>query len=104
MERRKVFCNSHLIRLCYPTVFRPLVEKYAADEDASFAEYDEACRKLSELGFAVAAGRGRCWRGAVARSHLLSFHASFFLLGWGGVGWGGAVLRQLLDLEDPYVG
>ncbi|CAN6463172.1 unnamed protein product [Victoria cruziana] len=32
--------------------FRPLVEKYAADEDAFFADYAEAHRKLSELGFA----------------------------------------------------
>ncbi|KAL3530637.1 hypothetical protein ACH5RR_009959 [Cinchona calisaya] len=34
--------------------FRPLVEKYAADEDAFFADYAEAHRKLSELGFAEA--------------------------------------------------
>nr|AAC08576.1 ascorbate peroxidase [Zantedeschia aethiopica] len=33
-------------------VFRPLVEKYAADEDAFFADYTEAHLKLSELGFA----------------------------------------------------
>ncbi|XP_031477644.1 L-ascorbate peroxidase, cytosolic-like [Nymphaea colorata] len=33
-------------------VFRPLVEKYAADEDAFFADYAEAHRRLSELGFA----------------------------------------------------
>jgi len=33
-------------------VFRPLVEKYAADEDAFFADYAEAHLKLSELGFA----------------------------------------------------
>uniref|UniRef100_A0A0E0LQ61 L-ascorbate peroxidase n=1 Tax=Oryza punctata TaxID=4537 RepID=A0A0E0LQ61_ORYPU len=32
--------------------FRPLVEKYAADEDAFFADYAEAHLKLSELGFA----------------------------------------------------
>ena len=31
-------------------VFRPLVEKYAADEDAFFADYAEAHQKLSELG------------------------------------------------------
>ncbi|XP_071911791.1 L-ascorbate peroxidase, cytosolic-like [Coffea arabica] len=31
---------------------RPLVEKYAADEDAFFADYAEAHLKLSELGFA----------------------------------------------------
>ncbi|KAK4342973.1 hypothetical protein RND71_038789 [Anisodus tanguticus] len=31
-------------------VFRPLVEKYAADEDAFFADYAEAHLKLSELG------------------------------------------------------
>ncbi|CAI9765894.1 unnamed protein product [Fraxinus pennsylvanica] len=30
--------------------FRPLVEKYAADEDAFFADYAEAHLKLSELG------------------------------------------------------
>ncbi|KAF5930919.1 hypothetical protein HYC85_031792, partial [Camellia sinensis] len=30
--------------------FRPLVEKYAADEDAFFADYAEAHMKLSELG------------------------------------------------------
>nr|QCA42646.1 ascorbate peroxidase [Citrullus lanatus] len=36
-------------------VFRPLVEKYAADEDAFFADYVEAHLKLSELGFADAA-------------------------------------------------
>nr|UIP35225.1 bifunctional p-coumarate 3-hydroxylase/ascorbate peroxidase 2 [Leucojum aestivum] len=33
-------------------VFRPLVDKYAADEDAFFADYAEAHLKLSELGFA----------------------------------------------------
>ncbi|KAG9453309.1 hypothetical protein H6P81_006213 [Aristolochia fimbriata] len=33
-------------------VFRPLVEKYAEDEDAFFADYAEAHLKLSELGFA----------------------------------------------------
>ncbi|XVF46413.1 hypothetical protein PTKIN_Ptkin03bG0024600 [Pterospermum kingtungense] len=32
-------------------VFRPLVEKYAADEDAFFADYAESHLKLSELGF-----------------------------------------------------
>ncbi|KAH7843404.1 hypothetical protein Vadar_016203 [Vaccinium darrowii] len=31
-------------------VFRPLVEKYAADEDAFFADYAESHLKLSELG------------------------------------------------------
>ncbi|EXB37689.1 L-ascorbate peroxidase 2 [Morus notabilis] len=31
-------------------IFRPLVEKYAADEDAFFADYAEAHLKLSELG------------------------------------------------------
>ncbi|CAN6576493.1 unnamed protein product [Malus baccata var. baccata] len=35
-------------------VFRPLVETYAADEDAFFADYAEAHLKLSELGFADA--------------------------------------------------
>ncbi|KAM3689063.1 hypothetical protein ACJW31_09G017400 [Castanea mollissima] len=35
-------------------VFRPLVEKYAADEDAFFADYADAHLKLSELGFADA--------------------------------------------------
>ena len=35
-------------------VFRPLVEKYAADEDAFFADYAESHMKLSELGFAEA--------------------------------------------------
>ncbi len=35
-------------------VFRPLVEKYAADEDAFFDDYAEAHLKLSELGFADA--------------------------------------------------
>ncbi|KAK4408545.1 L-ascorbate peroxidase 1, cytosolic [Sesamum angolense] len=34
--------------------FRPFVEKYAADEDAFFADYAEAHLKLSELGFADA--------------------------------------------------
>ncbi|KAF5207332.1 L-ascorbate peroxidase, cytosolic [Thalictrum thalictroides] len=34
--------------------FRPLVEKYAADEDAFFADYAEAHLKLSELGFSDA--------------------------------------------------
>ncbi|KAJ8535552.1 hypothetical protein K7X08_023272 [Anisodus acutangulus] len=34
--------------------FRPLVEKYAVDEDAFFADYAEAHLKLSELGFAEA--------------------------------------------------
>ncbi|KAL4334867.1 hypothetical protein GQ457_07G034120 [Hibiscus cannabinus] len=34
--------------------FRPLVDKYAADEDAFFADYAEAHLKLSELGFADA--------------------------------------------------
>ncbi|XP_039069003.1 L-ascorbate peroxidase, cytosolic-like isoform X1 [Hibiscus syriacus] len=34
--------------------FRPLVDKYAADEDAFFTEYAEAHLKLSELGFADA--------------------------------------------------
>ncbi|CAD5194507.1 unnamed protein product [Musa acuminata subsp. malaccensis] len=33
-------------------VFRPLVEKYAADEDAFFADYAEAHLRLSELGYA----------------------------------------------------
>ncbi|CAH2041446.1 unnamed protein product [Thlaspi arvense] len=31
--------------------FRPLVEKYAADEDAFFADYAESHLKLSELGY-----------------------------------------------------
>uniref|UniRef100_A0A7N0V123 L-ascorbate peroxidase n=1 Tax=Kalanchoe fedtschenkoi TaxID=63787 RepID=A0A7N0V123_KALFE len=35
-------------------VFRPLVEKYAADEDAFFEDYKEGHLKLSELGFAEA--------------------------------------------------
>ncbi|CAN1829814.1 L-ascorbate peroxidase, cytosolic [Linum perenne] len=35
-------------------VFRPLVEKYAKDEDAFFADYAEGHMKLSELGFADA--------------------------------------------------
>jgi L-ascorbate peroxidase len=35
-------------------VFRPLVEKYAADEKAFFEDYKEAHLKLSELGFADA--------------------------------------------------
>jgi len=35
-------------------IFRPLVEKYAADEDAFFADYAESHMKLSELGFADA--------------------------------------------------
>ncbi|XP_059297584.1 L-ascorbate peroxidase 1, cytosolic [Lycium ferocissimum] len=39
--------------LCDPA-FRPLVEKYAADEDAFFADYAEAHLKLCELGFAEA--------------------------------------------------
>lgn len=34
--------------------FRPFVEKYAADEDAFFADYAVAHQKLSELGFADA--------------------------------------------------
>ncbi|KAE8700845.1 L-ascorbate peroxidase 1, cytosolic [Hibiscus syriacus] len=34
--------------------FRPLVDKYAADEDAFFFDYAEAHLKLSELGFADA--------------------------------------------------
>ncbi|XP_065866272.1 L-ascorbate peroxidase, cytosolic [Euphorbia lathyris] len=34
--------------------FRPFVDKYAADEDAFFADYAEAHMKLSELGFADA--------------------------------------------------
>ncbi|XVE90173.1 hypothetical protein DITRI_Ditri20bG0056900 [Diplodiscus trichospermus] len=34
--------------------FRPLVDKYAADEDAFFADYAESHLKLSELGFADA--------------------------------------------------
>ncbi|KAF3670924.1 L-ascorbate peroxidase, cytosolic [Capsicum annuum] len=37
-------------------VFRPLVEKYAADEDAFFADYAEAHLKLSELGCKVRCG------------------------------------------------
>ncbi|XP_015931273.1 L-ascorbate peroxidase 2, cytosolic-like, partial [Arachis duranensis] len=32
-------------------VFRPLVEKYAKDEDAFFADYTQAHLKLSELGY-----------------------------------------------------
>ncbi|XP_059429619.1 L-ascorbate peroxidase, cytosolic-like [Corylus avellana] len=36
------------------TVFRPLVDKYAADEDAFFVDFAEAHLKLSELGFADA--------------------------------------------------
>ncbi|KAL6336286.1 hypothetical protein AAG906_014455 [Vitis piasezkii] len=39
-------------------VFRPLVEKYAMDEDAFFADYAEAHLKLSELGFADAEEQG----------------------------------------------
>ncbi|XP_039120447.1 L-ascorbate peroxidase 2, cytosolic-like, partial [Dioscorea cayenensis subsp. rotundata] len=35
-------------------VFRPLVDKYAVDEDAFFTDYAEAHLKLSELGFAKA--------------------------------------------------
>nr|BAE48791.1 cytosolic ascorbate peroxidase [Codonopsis lanceolata] len=35
-------------------VFRPLVEKYAADEEAFFRDYAESHLKLSELGFAEA--------------------------------------------------
>ncbi|CAN0874876.1 L-ascorbate peroxidase, cytosolic [Linum grandiflorum] len=35
------------------SVFRPLVEKYAADEDAFFADYAEAHMKLSELGYVM---------------------------------------------------
>ncbi|KAG9129581.1 hypothetical protein Leryth_014436 [Lithospermum erythrorhizon] len=35
-------------------VFRPLVEKYAKDEDAFFADYAVSHMKLSELGFAEA--------------------------------------------------
>ncbi|KAK7261403.1 hypothetical protein RIF29_27712 [Crotalaria pallida] len=35
-------------------VFRPLVEKYAADEDAFFADYAVSHQRLSELGFADA--------------------------------------------------
>jgi L-ascorbate peroxidase len=42
------------IALLNDPVFRPLVEKYAADEDAFFADYAEAHQKLSELGFAEA--------------------------------------------------
>ncbi|XP_038707554.1 L-ascorbate peroxidase, cytosolic-like [Tripterygium wilfordii] len=38
--------------LIHDPVFRPLVEKYAADEDAFFADYAESHMKLSELGFA----------------------------------------------------
>ena len=34
--------------------FRPWVEKYAADEDAFFADYADAHMRLSELGFAEA--------------------------------------------------
>ncbi|KAH0905018.1 hypothetical protein HID58_044521 [Brassica napus] len=33
-------------------IFRPLVERYAADEDAFFEDYTKAHLKLSELGFA----------------------------------------------------
>jgi len=36
------------------SAFRPLVDKYAADEDAFFVDYAEAHLKLSELGFADA--------------------------------------------------
>ncbi|XP_021889804.1 L-ascorbate peroxidase 1, cytosolic-like [Carica papaya] len=36
------------------SAFRAYVEKYAADEDAFFADYTEAFIKLSELGFADA--------------------------------------------------
>ncbi|KAF8102122.1 hypothetical protein N665_0201s0408 [Sinapis alba] len=35
-------------------VFRLLVEKYSADEEAFFVDYAEAHLKLSELGFADA--------------------------------------------------
>ncbi|CAH1432372.1 unnamed protein product [Lactuca virosa] len=35
-------------------IFRPLVEKYAVDEDAFFADYAVSHMKLSELGFAKA--------------------------------------------------
>ncbi len=42
------------IALLKDPVFLPLVEKYAADEDAFFEDYAEAHLKLSELGFAEA--------------------------------------------------
>ncbi|KAH0661364.1 hypothetical protein KY284_026295 [Solanum tuberosum] len=42
---KALFCDS---------AFRPLVEKYAADEDAFFADYAKAHLTLSELGFAEA--------------------------------------------------
>ncbi|CAA6656866.1 unnamed protein product [Spirodela intermedia] len=44
--------------------FRPLVEKYAVDEDAFFSDYAEAHLKLSELGFADCAG---CARAALVK-------------------------------------
>ncbi|KAL5130292.1 L-ascorbate peroxidase, cytosolic [Glycine soja] len=52
-------------------VFRPLVEKYASDEDAFFADYAEAHQKLSELGCWWCCHRclgkeSRCGGGAVA--------------------------------------
>ncbi|RWW33583.1 hypothetical protein GW17_00001706, partial [Ensete ventricosum] len=35
------------------SVFRPFVDKYAADEEAFFSDYAEAHLKLSELGYAL---------------------------------------------------
>ncbi|MCI60408.1 L-ascorbate peroxidase 1 [Trifolium medium] len=55
MVRRKAFFSCQVTKaLLSDPVFRPLVEKYAADEDAFFADYVEAHLKLSELGFADA--------------------------------------------------
>lgn len=45
--------NTDKVLLSDPS-FRPLVDKYAADEDAFFADYAVSHQKLSELGFANA--------------------------------------------------
>ncbi|CAM8961258.1 unnamed protein product [Rhodiola kirilowii] len=39
-----------MIVFCQTLAFRPLVEKYAKDEDAFFEDYKESHLKLSEIG------------------------------------------------------
>nr|BAM85837.1 ascorbate peroxidase [Luffa aegyptiaca] len=74
--------------------FRPLVEKYAADEDAFFADYAEAHMKLSELGFAdaYAIGMEKCG------CRLLLFMVGLICNGNGyvGLGWVPGFFGQLV--------
>lgn len=56
LEAEKGTCDPELLQLATDNAlltdpaFRPLVEKYAADQDAFFADYAAAHKRLSELG------------------------------------------------------